>query len=94
MITVERLKPLDVERVKNIQLADEQIKFAGTAEAFLLSGSDTIHLHVIKYNNDVVGFFKLDTAYAAGYDFCSEHGLGIKSIRCRQKSAGQRHRDG
>ncbi len=47
MITVEQLNPLDVERVKKIQLADHQIKFAGTAEAFLLSGSETIHLHII-----------------------------------------------
>ncbi|MFS1906110.1 GNAT family N-acetyltransferase [Vibrio lentus] len=89
MITVERLKPLDVERVKNIQLADEQIKFAGTAEAFLLSGSDTIHLHVIKYNNDVVGFFKLDIAYAAGHDFCSERGLGLRAFAVDKNQQGK-----
>ncbi|CAH7480336.1 hypothetical protein VCHA41O245_60078 [Vibrio chagasii] len=69
MITIERLNDAHIEQVNQIQLADEQVKFAGTATDFLSDGSETTHLHIIKYGSEVVGFFKLDVAYPAATNF-------------------------
>ena len=55
MITIERLNDAHIEQVNEIQLADEQVKFAGTATDFLSDGSETTHLHIIKYGSEVVG---------------------------------------
>ncbi|SBS60440.1 GNAT family N-acetyltransferase [Vibrio atlanticus] len=80
MITIERLEESHVALVQAIQLADEQVKFAGTAAEFLLDGSQTTHLHVIKSNKEVVGFFKLDIAYADSYEFCPEGSIGLRAF--------------
>ena len=66
--TLMRIAPLIMSLVNPIAdntwleltLPEEQVKFAGTAEGFLSDGSETIHLHVIKFDNQVVGFFKID----------------------------------
>ncbi len=57
MLTIEKLTQSSVEKVRQVILTEEQVKFAGTAEDFLESGNDTIDLHIIKLNDEVVGFF-------------------------------------
>ncbi|MCG9639901.1 GNAT family N-acetyltransferase [Vibrio sp. Isolate34] len=89
MITIERLNDSQVASVRDIQLADDQVKFAGTAAEFLLDGSDTTHLHVIKSDNNVVGFFKLDIAYATHYDFCPEGSLGLRAFVLDKNQQGK-----
>ncbi|MCL9783419.1 GNAT family N-acetyltransferase [Vibrio sp. S4M6] len=80
MVEIEKLVDSHVEAVKNIRLADEQVKFAGTPEEFLRDGSDVVHLHVIKSNGTVVGFFKLDLAYSSSYSFCPEGSIGLRAF--------------
>ncbi|HCH2618871.1 TPA: GNAT family N-acetyltransferase [Vibrio parahaemolyticus] len=80
MVHIEKLDHSHIELIKQISVADEQVKFAGTAEDFLSDSTDTTHLHVIKNNNAVVGFFKLDIAYSFNHDFCSQNGLGLRAF--------------
>ena len=89
MITIERLEESHVALVQAIQLTDEQVKFAGTAAEFLLDGSETTHLHVIKSNNEVVGFFKLDIAYADSYEFCPEGSIGLRAFVLDKNQQGK-----
>ncbi|MEZ8037334.1 MULTISPECIES: GNAT family N-acetyltransferase [Vibrio] len=89
MITIERLEESHVASVQAIQLADEQVKFAGTAAEFLLDGSETTHLHVIKSDNEVVGFFKLDIAYAEHYEFCPEGSIGLRAFVLDKNQQGK-----
>ena len=89
MITIERLEGSHVALVQAIQLADEQVKFAATAAEFLIDGSETTHLHVIKFDNGVVGFFKLDIAYAEHYEFCPEGSIGLRAFVLDKNQQGK-----
>ena len=89
MITIERLEESHVASAQAIELADEQVKFAGTAAEFLLDGSETTHLHVIKSDNEVVGFFKLDIAYPDFYEFCPEGSIGLRAFVLDKNQQGK-----
>jgi len=90
MIKIERLEDHHIEKVKTVKISEEQIKFAGTPTAFLKDGSETVHLHVVVNNGDVVGFFKIDTGYAENYSFCEPDSLGLRAfvIDSRQQGKG------
>ena len=92
MLEIEKVNESNIEEVKNVHLADEQVKFAGTSEEFISSASETIHLHAIKNNGAVVGFFKLDVAYSSDYEFCPKDGLGLRAfaidINCQGQGLG------
>ncbi|EPA0985913.1 GNAT family N-acetyltransferase [Vibrio parahaemolyticus] len=89
MVTIERLSETHLNAVSDIELEDEQTKFAGTAKEFLADGSETTHLHIIKHDNQVVGFFKLDIAYRERYLFCSKDGLGLRAFALDKKYQGK-----
>jgi len=89
MLVITKLDSSDIESVKNVHLAEEQIKFAGTAEQFLLDGSKTTHLHVIKLDYCVVGFFKIDIAYSSTYRFCPEGGIGLRAFAIDKNQQGK-----
>ncbi|ENM5767336.1 GNAT family N-acetyltransferase [Vibrio mimicus] len=78
MLEIERLNESHINAVQKVSVEDEQLRFAGTAEEFLQDGSDTAHLHVIKQDGSIVGFFKLDIAYSESYQFCPSDGLGLR----------------
>lgn len=80
MIEIKRLTESDKHAVAQVQLAPEQIPFAGTAAEFLADESETLHRHIIKIADDVVGFFKIDTAYAEQFDFCPPKVLGLRAF--------------
>ncbi|MBM7035043.1 GNAT family N-acetyltransferase [Vibrio ulleungensis] len=89
MITLSKLTQSDITPLKAVQLAPEQVKFAATAEEFLADTVDTTHLHVIKWQGDVVGFFKLDVAYAEYYEFCPSDGVGLRSFALDSRQQGK-----
>lgn len=89
MLEIEKVNESNIEAVKLVRLADEQVKFAGTADEFLSSGNETTHLHIIKNDSAVVGFFKLDVAYSSNYGFCLPDGLGLRSFAIDIDSQGK-----
>ncbi|QNI03372.1 GNAT family N-acetyltransferase [Halomonas sp. SH5A2] len=89
MIKLEKLNALDVAEVLNIAVLDDQVKFVGTAKEFLADRNEAAHLHVIKHNDQVVGCFKIDIAYADGYDFCAKGSIGLRTFIIDAKQQGK-----
>lgn len=89
MIKIEKLSCHQKEEVRKVELAQEQIKFAGTAEEFLLDDCETTHLHVIKYQEHIVGFFKLDVAYSDNYEFCPSGAIGLRAFAVDKNYQGK-----
>lgn len=78
MLEIERLIESHIAAIRKVSIEDEQLRFAGTSEEFLQDSTDTVHLHVIKLDGLIVGFFKLDTAYSEHYPFCPPDGIGLR----------------
>ncbi|MBT2774309.1 GNAT family N-acetyltransferase [Halomonas sp. ISL-60] len=89
MIKLEKLNAADIAEVRNIAVRDDQLKFVGTAKEFLADSNEATHLHVIKHNDQVVGCFKIDIAYADGYDFCTEGSIGLRAFIIDAKQQGK-----
>ncbi|QPB85579.1 GNAT family N-acetyltransferase [Pseudoalteromonas rubra] len=89
MITIKKLRPADIEAVKSIELASEQVCFAGTAQEFLEEICETTHLHVIYHQDTLVGYFKLDLAYAEKFAYCPTGALGIRAFVIGQQYQGK-----
>ncbi|MFY2508900.1 GNAT family N-acetyltransferase [Vibrio pectenicida] len=88
-ISVDKLYICQNNEIKKITLTDEQIQYSGTAEGFLIGGNDTTYLHVIKNNDKIIGFFKIDTAYSESFPFCPKNSLGLKAFAIDIDSQGQ-----
>lgn len=80
MIKLEKLDAPDVTEVRSVTVRDDQLKFVGTAQEFLADSGAATHLHVIKHNDQVVGCFKIDIAYAESYDFCTVGSIGLRTF--------------
>lgn len=89
MIKLEKLNASDAAEVGNITVHDDQEKFVGTAKEFLADKNEATHLHVIKHNDQVIGCFKIDTAYADDYDFCTEGSIGLRAFLIDAKQQGR-----
>ncbi|TMP38414.1 GNAT family N-acetyltransferase [Pseudoalteromonas rubra] len=80
MVVIEKLSPSHIADVKKIQLAPEQIRFAGTSDEFLEDECDTTHRHVIRRDDTLIGYFKLDLAYDKKYEYCPAGALGLRAF--------------
>jgi ribosomal protein S18 acetylase RimI-like enzyme len=89
MLKISRLSESDISGVLRVRLSEEQIAYAGTAKVFLSTASVTMHLYVIKYDNEIVGFFKLDLAYADTIKSCSERSIGLRALALDINSQGK-----
>lgn len=89
MIVIEKITPATIDAVKQVCVTDEQVAFASTADAFLSDTSDSSHLHLIKYDERVVGFFKIDTAYSHQYEFCPADAIGLRSFVIDKSQQGK-----
>ncbi|MBL1269712.1 MAG: GNAT family N-acetyltransferase [Halomonas sp.] len=90
MIKLEKLNASDIPVLRSITVHDDQVKFVGTAKDFLADKNKSTHLHVIKHNDQLIGCFKIDIAYADDYDFCTEGSIGLRTflIDARQQGRG------
>ncbi|MCG7537036.1 GNAT family N-acetyltransferase [Pseudoalteromonas sp. OOF1S-7] len=80
MVVIEKLSSSHIAGVQSIQLAPEQVRFAPIPDEFLTDECDTTHLHVIYFEDTVVGYFKLDLAYAKKYEYCPPDALGLRAF--------------
>lgn len=88
MVSIETLNQTHLNRLANVALASEQLKFACSAKEFIQEVDPAVHLHVIKQDDEIIGFFKLDTHYGKHYDFCPTDGLGLRSFVIDEKQQG------
>lgn len=89
MIEIEPLNSSHVPFVREIQLSDESVRFASTADDFLLDESDATQLYVVTLQGLIIGFFKLDTAYASRYRFCVQNSIGLRTLAVDQRLQGK-----
>lgn len=89
MIKLEKLNASDAAELGSITVHDDQVKFVGTAKEFLADKNEAIHLHVIKHNDQVIGCFKIDIAYADDYDFCTKGSIGLRAFLIDAKQQGR-----
>lgn len=89
MVTIERLTASHINEVKSIELMEEQIQFAGTAQDFLQDKDESVLLYITKSDGHVVGFFKIDTAYPTTYEFCPSGSVGLRAFAIDKKQQGK-----
>lgn len=89
MITIERMSPSYSEFAIVLGVDPEQLPYVGTMTEILANVSEACHPHVVLVSELVVGFFLIDTAYSAGYDFCDGQSLGLRAFFIDKKHQGQ-----
>lgn len=88
-VEVERLSSDTISLIKLIELDDKHEKFASSVDEFLHSGSDYVHLFIIRLNQAVIGFFKLDVQYSKSHQFCTTKDLGLRTLAIDKRFQGQ-----
>lgn len=88
-IKIERLSSNSINLVKLIELEEEHERFASSVDEFLNSGSDDVHQLIIRLNQAVIGFFKLDAQYSKLHHFCTSKDLGLRTLAIDKRYQGQ-----
>ncbi|WP_318472990.1 GNAT family N-acetyltransferase [Photobacterium leiognathi] len=89
MIEIKPFTNRDENAVKRIVVPKSQVRFASTAEDFIASATETVHLYVIYYHGEIIGFFKLDIAYSEQMKFCPINTLGLRTFVISQHYQGK-----
>ncbi|WP_259346563.1 GNAT family N-acetyltransferase [Vibrio rotiferianus] len=89
MITFEKLNKLNEASVHLVQLSELHENFASSPQAFLSDSAPMIHKFIVKNNDEVIGFFKLDFGYSNHFDFCSSNDLGFKTLALDSRVHGK-----
>ena len=80
MMVIERLTTLHYPAIKQIVLSEQQNKFSANGEQFLSALEPSDNAYVIKADELIIGFFKIDTQFNSRYDFCKPASLGLRSF--------------
>lgn len=84
------LGPYDANRVAHIRVAPEQVKFSGQPADAFAKGEAGVDLHAIALEDGpLVGFFKIDTAYATRMGFAARGELGLRGFLIDRDRQGQ-----
>lgn len=89
MIQIRKFKQEDKRHVLNIQLIKEQNIFTETPKDFISDTDGNITRFVICFDNSIVGYFKIDSAF--NLEILGENkGVGLRSfaIDCRHQGKG------
>ncbi|MGD6738002.1 GNAT family N-acetyltransferase [Photobacterium leiognathi subsp. mandapamensis] len=89
MIEIKLFTNRDENAVKRIVVPKSQVMFASSAEDFIASATETMHLYVIYYHGEIIGFFKLDIAYSEQMKFCPINTLGLRTFVISQHYQGK-----
>lgn len=75
--------------VAELQVAPQQVQFVGTIEEIMVNIDHLIHPHVMLFNDQVVGFFLIDTTYSAHYKFAVAGSLGLRAFFVSERFQGR-----
>ncbi|OKQ17094.1 GNAT family N-acetyltransferase [Vibrio antiquarius] len=89
MITFEKLSKAHEASVLAIQLTEKHVQFASTPQAFLSDSTPNIDKVVVRYQGEVIGFFKLDLNYSECFEFCSDNALGFRTLALDSRMQGK-----
>lgn len=88
-LTLRRLGDDEFNLATELAVAPEQLEFTGTIAEALDRLGDSRHPHGIWLDDLLVGFFIIDTDFAAEFEFCSEGALGIRTFLIDSRRQGQ-----
>lgn len=79
-VVLEPLGRDGFERVAHIAVRPEQEPFCGTIAGHFAADEPGCDFHVVTRDGRAVGFFKIDRAYAAHFDFAGPQDLGLRGV--------------
>ena len=86
-VTLAPLTPDRRAAVCALAVAPEQVVFSGQPVDFITHPDSDMDIHVIRADDKLVGFFRIDLDYARVHDFARPGDLGLRSVivdRARQ----------
>lgn len=90
MVRIEQYQQHYAEQVAQLSVKPEQSEFTIDNVAQVITRLQAHeHPHLIMFDEQVVGFFILDTDYGQHYDFCPPQSIGIRSLLIDQRFQGQ-----
>ncbi|MDF3606640.1 GNAT family protein [Paracoccus sp. DMF-8] len=89
MITLEPLGRDGYDRVAHIAVTPQQEPFCGTIAGHFQADESGCDFHLIARDGRPVGFFKIDRAYAARYDFAAPDELGLRGVMVDAREQGK-----
>lgn len=89
MITLEPLGRDGYDRVAHIAVTPQQEPFCGTIPGHFQADEPGCDFHLIARDGRAVGFFKIDRAYPAAYDFAEPGELGLRGVMLDAREQGK-----
>lgn len=92
MLSIVKLTEPEREKVLALSVDDSQLKYVGTTEEILRELPSSCIAHVIKFGEEVVGFFLLDFNYSDSYEFaCDKPCIGLRGYLIDARQQGKGH---
>lgn len=76
----KRLQSEDFEKLQSLSVGEDQIRYVGTPQGLLDKACETSHYHFILHEDQIVGFFNIDTVYDQTYEFTVPRELGLRAF--------------
>ena len=89
MIHIEKMTTKHVARVIDLKVLPEQQRFVGTMTDILALANAQIRPYIICDQDEIVGFFLLDTVFNKSHDFADSHDLGLRKFFIDQAYQGK-----
>jgi len=89
MIKLTRYTPEDWNKVRVLAVDENQLPFVGTIAQLFENVPAHWHFHVVTYEDQIVGFFNVDTGYSHEYDFSIPGELGLRAFFIDQHHQGK-----
>ena len=88
LIKIEKMTSQHLGELITLGLDESQVKFVGTIDDILTMINAQIRPYVITVENQVVGFFLIDTVYKKNNDFVTSKSLGLRKFFIDNKHQG------
>lgn len=88
-IYFQRLQREDFGKLNALSVGDDQVRYVGTTLGLKERACETSHYHFIFQDNQVVGFFNIDTVYDQTYEFAEPGELGLRAFFIDKRFQGK-----
>lgn len=89
LIRIEKMTTKHVGRVIDLKVLPEQQRFVGPVVDILALVNAQIRPYIICDQDEIVGFFILDTVFSQSHDFADIHDLGLRKFFIDQAYQGK-----
>ncbi|KZN14269.1 MULTISPECIES: GNAT family N-acetyltransferase [Marinomonas] len=89
MIHIEKMTTKHVGRVIDLNVLPDQQRFVGPMTDSLALANAQVRPYIICDQEDIVGFFIVDTVFSQSHDFADSHDLGLRKFFIDQAYQGK-----